>query len=150
MRSPNEAESSRISSRRLCFHSSLSVHRRVSAPLHAGIHPPGQTASGQTASGQTPPRQTPPWTDTPQADTTLSRHPPRQTPPGRPPSLCSACWDTVNKRAIRIPLEGILLVDVFHALLMLILITGLILRHFMFLLSNVVIVFISKFVALLK
>ena len=36
----------------------------VSAPLHAGIHPPGQT-----------------------------------------PPLHSACWGTVNKRAVRIPLE---------------------------------------------
>ena len=38
--------------------------------------------------GQTPPRQTPPWADTP----------PEQTP-------CSACWDMVNKRAVRILLE---------------------------------------------
>ena len=35
--------------------------------------------------------------------------PPGQTPtphsPGRPLPLCSACWDAVNKRAVRIPLE---------------------------------------------
>ena len=49
---------------RLCFYTCLSVHGGVSAPLHAGIHPPGQT-----------------------------------TPPP------SACWDAVNKRAVRIPLE---------------------------------------------
>ena len=45
---------------------------------------------------------------------------------------------------------NIIIVDVFSALLVLILNTELILMHFMFLLSNVVIVFISKFVALLK
>ena len=48
----------------------------VSAPLHAGIHPP--------------PWQTP----------LVSPYPPGQTPP-----LHSACWDMVNKRAVRIPLE---------------------------------------------
>ena len=68
--------------RRLCFHRCLSVHRGrgMSAPLHAGIHPPGQI---------------PPQADTP-------RH--------RPP-LRSACWDMVNKRSVRIPLECILVVD---------------------------------------
>ena len=30
------------------------------------------------------------------------------TPPGRYTTLCSACWDTVNKRAVCIPLECIL------------------------------------------
>ena len=54
-------------------------------PLHAGIHPPGQTAT--------------PWAD-----------PPRQTPP-----LGSACWDTVNKQAVRILLECILVVNDFGA-----------------------------------
>ena len=40
-----------------------------------------------------------PWADTPLP----SRH-----PPGRePPPLLSACWDTVNKRAVRILLECI-------------------------------------------
>ena len=34
------------------------------------------------------------------------RHPPGQTPPPRQtPPLRSACWDTVNKRAVRILLE---------------------------------------------
>ena len=57
----------------------LSTGGGVSASLHAGIHPP------------------------------LGRHPPGRHPPtrGRHP-LCSACWDTVNKRAARIPLECIL------------------------------------------
>ena len=40
----------------------------------------------------THPMARPPWTDTP-----LGRH-----------HLPSACWDTVNKRAVRIPLECIL------------------------------------------
>ena len=36
-------------------------------------------------------------------------HPPwAGTPPGRYTPLFSACWDTVNKRAVRIPLECIL------------------------------------------
>ena len=56
----------------------------VSARLHAGIHihPPRQTP---------PSGQTPPWADTPW-----------QTPPPG-----SACWDTVNKRAVCIPLDKI-------------------------------------------
>ena len=44
-----------------------------------------------------PHRQTP-WTDTP--------HPQADTPLGQ--TLPSACWDTVNKRVVRIPLECIL------------------------------------------
>ena len=45
-----------------------------------------------------PPGQTPPWADNP---------PPRaDTPP-----LHSACWDTVKKRAVRILLECILVID---------------------------------------
>ena len=40
--------------------------RGVSAPLHARIHPPGQTTPGQTPPGQT----------TPMADTPLGRHTP--------------------------------------------------------------------------
>ena len=55
---------------------------------------------------------TPPWADTPQAD------PPGQTPlPGQTPPVHaeihpppSVCWDTVNKRAVRIPLECILVI----------------------------------------
>ena len=52
--------------------------------------------------GQTPPRQTPlgrpPWADTPLPSACWDTHTP----------LGSACWDTVNKRAVRIPLECIL------------------------------------------
>ena len=63
-----------------------------------------------------------PWEDTP-----LGRHPPGQTPtlPGQTPPLpsaCwdihtsppSACWDTVNKWAVRIPLECILVFKKFN------------------------------------
>ena len=66
----------------------LSVHRGVPTPLHAGIHPPGQTP--------------PFWADTPQADTPNPLLWADTTPP------CSTYWDTVNKRAVRIPLECIL------------------------------------------
>ena len=72
-----------------------------------------------TPPGRHPPLgRHPPWADTPQG-----RHPPAQcmlgyTPPaqymlGYTPPLCSACWDTVNKRAVRILLECIL---VFNAI----------------------------------
>ena len=82
----------------------------MSAPLHAGIHPPPatrgrlprQTPPGrhppwvdtprQTSPGQTPwtdaPRQTPSWADTPWADTPCPVHAGIHTP------LPSACWDT--------------------------------------------------------
>ena len=36
--------------------------------------------------------------------------PPGRYPPGQRPPLPSACWDTVNKRAVRIPLECILVI----------------------------------------
>ena len=80
---------------RLCFHRCLSVH--------GGCLP--HCMLGCTTSGQTPP-----WADAPppQVD------PPGQTPPlaqcmlGYTHTLPSACWDTVNKRAVRIPLECIL------------------------------------------
>ena len=96
--------------RRLCFHRCLSVHRGVSASGPGGCvchYPPRQT----------PPVQTPP-----------ARHPPGRHPLGRHPSCpvhagiqtpsCSVhsgihpppseCWDMVNKRAICIKLECIL------------------------------------------
>ena len=60
--------------------------RGVPASLHAGIHTP-----------QTRGRH--PWADSPsRADTPLDRHLP----------LPSTCWDMVNKRAVCIPLECIL------------------------------------------
>ena len=48
-----------------------SVHRRegVSASVHAGIHPPGQTPPGRHPLGRQPPGQTPYLADTPHADT---------------------------------------------------------------------------------
>ena len=93
---------------RLCFHRCLSVHGGGAVcPIACwDTHPQDQ-------------RQPPPQ---PEADTPLrtsgrhplGRHPPADTPsadtsrfwpdpPGRHP-LHSACWDTVNKRAVRIPL----------------------------------------------
>ena len=56
---------------------------------------------------------TPP-VDTPLGRYPLGRHPPGQTSPGQTltwadtPLLCSACEDTVNKRAVRVLLECIL------------------------------------------
>ena len=56
----------------------------VSAPLHAGIHPPDER--------QIPPsRQTPLWADTPWQTR------PRQTPPGRYPPVQCMLGDTGNK-----------------------------------------------------
>ena len=108
-----------------------SVHRGVSAtPL--GRHIPGQTPPGRHPMGRHPPgrhpqadtprqtspladtpRQTPPGqtpqADTPWADTPLARHPPpHPVHAGIYTLLPSTCWDTVNKRAVRIPLECIL------------------------------------------
>ena len=77
------------------------------------VCPQGQvSAPGLGVCGRHPPGQTPPpWADRPWAD------PPGQTPPGQPPlgrhpgqtpPFPSACWDTVNKQVVRIPLECIL------------------------------------------
>ena len=53
-----------------------------------------------------PPRQTPPlWPTPPQADTPI---------PWADTPLCSVCWDTVNKRAVRIPVECILVTHYFR------------------------------------
>ena len=81
-------------------------------PLPMGRHP---------TPGQTPPPhgQTPPWADTPshgQTSPTPGQTPssswtdtPWHTPlPQADTPLHSACWDTVNKRAVRTPLECIL------------------------------------------
>ena len=55
-------------------------------------------------------RQTPPPRHTPPRQTPLlGRHPPGQSSPTQTPPP-SACWDIVNKRAVRIPLECILVV----------------------------------------
>ena len=83
-------------------HVSLVVHVNTGGVWHP---PQADTAMGSPPppldrhfpSGQTPP----PW-----------QTPPLQRPPGRPP-LCSACWDTVNKRAVRILPECILVPFIF-------------------------------------
>ena len=85
--------------RGLCFHRCLSVHRGTSGQMHAGIHTPLSS---------TPPSRYPPWQVHPLAGTTLGRYTPGRYTPGQTAPLCSACWDTVNKRAVRIPLECIL------------------------------------------
>ena len=98
--------------------------------------PWADTPLGRHPPGQTPPRQTPPGIHL-QADTPLGRHPHYPVHGGihplcpvhggiQPPAQCmvgytpsaqcmvgyspppSACWDTVNKRVVRIPLECIL------------------------------------------
>ena len=56
-----------------------SVHRGVSASVHAGIQLPTDTPLGKQPAGKIPPA------DTPQADTPLGRHPRADTPPGRHP-----------------------------------------------------------------
>ena len=87
-------------------------------------HPLGRTPLGRH-----------PWDDTPWVNNPLGRHPPPVLPSAcwdthtpvqcmlgyiHPPTQCmlgyrhlqpSACWDTVNKRAVRIPLECILVVN---------------------------------------
>ena len=119
--------------RRLCFHRRLSVHREGCLSLVPGrgvsaTHTPRQTIPGQRPPGKTPPGRHP-------LDRHhLGKHPLGQTPPCpvhvgihtpcpvhawiHPlPSACwdthplpSACWDTVNKWAVRIPLECILVI----------------------------------------
>ena len=91
-------------------------------------HPPHQTPPGRhpltrhplaDTPRQTPLGQTPPWaeadtllTKQPLAATPMQTHPPRQTPPGRHPPAdtppCTVHARIVNKRAVRIPLECIL------------------------------------------
>ena len=107
-----------------------SVHRGVSASVHAGIppgsrHPPWEqtpprsrhsheeTPPGSIPPGSKPPhKQTPPGADTPLgSDTPQSRPPLRRhplganTPLGVDPPAQSMLGDTVNARAVRILLE---------------------------------------------
>ena len=72
----------------------------VKTPPLGRHHPWVDTHPGQTLPlpGQTPPLGRPLQADTPWAETPLGRHTP----------LHSACWDTVNKRAVGIILECIL------------------------------------------
>ena len=75
----------------------LSTGGRGFCPIACWDIPPG--TRGRHPPGRHPPEQTPPWETPPgpEADTLPGRHP-----------LCSACWDMVNKRAVHIPLECIL------------------------------------------
>ena len=79
--------------------------------------PPVQTRA-DTPQADTPPGQAPQWVDTP-----LARHPLADplkagTPPGRHPRQTTphsrVLWDTVNKWAVRIPLECVLVIDFIH------------------------------------
>ena len=76
---------------------------RVSVCPRAGG---GVSASGPRGWGGV--YATPPWSDTPQWQTPPGQTPPRQTIPQADTPLPSGCWDTVNKRAVCIPLERIL------------------------------------------
>ena len=83
---------------RLSFYRCLSVHRGVSASMHAGIpSPPARHHPADTTLGR------PPRADSPCAD-----KPPTPSCEDTPSPIRSTCWDTVNKRAVRIPLECIL------------------------------------------
>ena len=80
------------------------------------------TGGSATTLGRHPPLADTPQAGTPPAQiplgqTPLGRHPLGRHPLGRhplplphSPSLCSAYWDTVNKRAVRILLECILVI----------------------------------------
>ena len=99
-----------------------SVHRGVSASVHAGIpHPQEQTPPGADTPGadtpwsrhtlqsrpprsRHPPEQTPP----------RSRHPPEQTPPRVDTPLGSRLWHTVNEWPVHILLECILVWSIFE------------------------------------
>ena len=80
-----------------------SIHRGVSAPLHAGIHTPlGPEAD-------TPPPQDQRQTPHPDPRSRLPPSPPQsRPPPGTDPQAQCMLGDTGNKRAVRILLECIL------------------------------------------
>ena len=99
----------------------------MSAPMHGGTHPQAGTPPGRYTPWQVHPP--PPWAGTPPGRYTPGQvlppragTPPWQVPPppvgtsslagtphpGRYTPLRSACWDMVNKRAVGIPLECIL------------------------------------------
>ena len=105
-----------------------SVHRGVSASVHAGIPPGSRNLPEQQPPGQDqapPQEQTPPMgADTPEQTSPQTRHPPEQTPsqsrhpktryppqsrPHRtkhpPPPAQRMLGDTVNAQAVRILLE---------------------------------------------
>ena len=88
---------------------SHSVHRGDFCHTPAGRHPTGKTPPwADTLSADTP------QADTPGQTTPLGRHPQADTP-RQTPLLRSACWDMVNKRAVCILLECILVHHFFDA-----------------------------------
>ena len=114
---------------RLCFHRCLSVHGggvSASGLGECGRHPPRETPSlvrhpradtphGRQPLGRYPPGQAPPVRHPPGRRHPLVADTPRHTPPSQThpagqtnPLLLNACWDMVNKRAVRMPLEWIL------------------------------------------
>ena len=82
------------------------LHLSVNHSVDRGVSASGQGGVCHIYLRQTPPGQTPPWADTPQADTPYPVHDGMHSPPPR-----SACWDTVNKWTVRIPLEYILVLS---------------------------------------
>ena len=106
---------SNINLRRLCFHRCLSPQGGGCLPQGMlGYTPPGRYPSGRYTPWQVHPS---PWAGTPPGRYTPPGqvHPPGgyippagTSPPAGTPPLRSACWDMVNKRAVRIPLECIL------------------------------------------
>ena len=84
-----------------------------------GRHPQADTPWSDNPPGRHPPGQTPPWADilrqTPPRQTHihLGRHPcPVRTGIHNPP-LHSTCWDTVNKQALHILLECIIVFGIY-------------------------------------
>ena len=94
--------------RRVCFYRCLSVCPggvRGQVHLSGRYIPQEGTPPGRyPPKAGAPPKQVPP----PGRYTPGQVHPLAVTPPGRYPLAHSACWDTVNNRAVRIPLECIL------------------------------------------
>ena len=83
------------------------------------VHPPAGTLPGQVLTPGRYPQGTPPWQVLPKVHTPWAGTPPpgqvhtgRYTP-GQVHPHHSACWDTVNKWAVRIPLECILVVMIY-------------------------------------
>ena len=107
--------------RRLCFYTCLSVILftgwGVSASVHAGIHPLGQTPPEQTPPGRHPPGRYPLGRHPLGRHPHPGRHPPGQTAPWEmtpprsrlpPPPVQCILGDTGNKLAVPILLECIL------------------------------------------
>ena len=88
------------------------LHLSVILFIPPGRHPPGKHPLADPLGQRSPTGQTAFWEDTPRADTPLGRQPPGETPLWTDTPLRSVCWDTVNKWAVRILLECILVQDV--------------------------------------